>query len=458
MSLLPQIEKWRSLIDKADLIHTSGKVTRVTGLIVESTSPGLSLGQMCSIYPGNGKKPSMAEVVGFRDSKALLIPLGDIRGVAPGSVVEPCDRPLAIRVGKQMLGRVIDGAGNPIDDKGPLTLHDEYPLLGEPINPMHRRRVTEPLPLGIRAIDSCLTCGKGQRLGIFSGSGVGKSVLLGMIARNTEAEVNVIALIGERGREVKDFLEKDLGEEGLRRSVVIAVTSDQPALLRQHGAFMATAVAEYFRDMGKDVLLMMDSITRFAMSQREIGLAIGEPPTTKGYPPSVFMLLPKLVERAGAFAKGSITGIYTIFVEADDFSEPVSDAVRSVLDGHIMLSRRLATQNHYPAIDLLDSISRLMVDIVPERQTLLSNLMRDVLATYSEAQDLINIGAYVKGSNPKIDYAQSKIETVNVFLKQPIEERAEFKEGADRLDEIFADRLPGAINQAAAVAESVARQ
>jgi flagellum-specific ATP synthase len=441
MSLQTRIEGWKSLVGDADLIRACGKVTRVTGLIVESTSPGLSLGQMCSIHPGNGKKPAEAEVVGFRDGKALLIPLGDIRGVAPGSVVEPSEKPLMIPVGEAMLGRVIDGSGAPIDDKGPLRLDTEYPLLGEPINPMKRRRITEPLPLGIRAIDSCLTCAKGQRLGIFSGSGVGKSVLLGMIARNTEAEVNVIALIGERGREVKDFIEKDLGEEGLSRSVVVAVTSDQPALLRQHGAFMATAIAEYFRDMGKDVLLMMDSITRFAMSQREIGLAVGEPPTTKGYPPSVFMLLPRLVERAGASPEGSITGIYTIFVEADDFHEPISDAVRSVLDGHIMLSRRLAMQNHYPAIDMLDSVSRLMVDIVPERQVSLSNVMRDVIATHSEAQDLINIGAYVQGSNPKIDYARSKIDAVNDFLRQPIAEKTEFEEGVKRLDELFADRL-----------------
>ena len=440
MTLLAEIEKWRSRIDKAELIRTCGKVTRVTGLVVESTSPGLSLGQNCMIHPGNGNKPALAEVVGFRDSKALLIPLGDIRGVAPGSVVEGCDRPLSIRVGKEMLGRVIDGTGNPIDGRGPLMLEDEYPLMGEPINPMLRRRVCEPLPLGIRALDSCLTCGKGQRLGIFSGSGVGKSVLLGMIARNTEAEINVIALIGERGREVKDFIEKDLGEEGLRRSVVVAVTSDQPALLRLHGAFMATAIAEYFRDMGKDVLLMMDSITRFAMSQREIGLATGEPPTTKGYPPSVFMLLPKLVERAGTSPAGSITGIYTIFVEADDFNEPISDAVRSVLDGHIMLSRRLAMQNHYPAIDMLDSISRLMVDIVPEEQVLTSNMMRDVLATYSEAEDLINIGAYVKGSNPKIDYAQSKVDDVNGFLVQKIEEKSDYDSSLSRLSELFADR------------------
>ena len=442
MKILSEIEKWHSRIEQAELIQTCGKVTRVTGLIVESTSPGLSLGQMCTIHPGNGTKPALAEVVGFRDSKALLIPMGDIRGVAPGSVVEPNDRPLKIRVGKGMLGRVIDATGQPIDGRGPLGLEDEYPLMGEPINPMDRRRITEPLPLGIRAIDSCLTCGKGQRLGIFSGSGVGKSVLLGMIARNTEAQVNVIGLIGERGREVKDFIEKDLGEKGLQRSVVVAVTSDQPALLRQHGAFMVTAIAEYFRDLGHDVLLMMDSITRFAMSQREIGLSVGEPPTTKGYPPSVFMLLPKLVERAGTTAAGSITGIYTVFVEADDFSEPISDAARSVLDGHIILSRRLATQNHYPAIDLLDSVSRLMVDVVPEHQVMLSNMARDVLATYGEAQDLINIGAYVKGSNPKIDYAQSRINEVNGFLRQAIGEKADFEQDMAALRDIFADRMP----------------
>ncbi len=442
MNVLPEIEEWRSRIAQADLIQICGKVTRVTGLIVESTSPGLSLGQMCTIHPGNGRRPALAEVVGFRDSKALLIPLGDIRGVAPGSVVEPCNRPLRMKVGPQMLGRVINGTGQPIDGHGPLELEDEYPVMGEPINPMERRRITEPLPIGIAAIDACLTCGKGQRMGIFSGSGVGKSVLLGMIARNTEAQINVIALIGERGREVKDFLEKDLGEDGLRRSVVVAVTSDQPALLRVHGAFMATAIAEYFRDLGHDVLLMMDSITRFAMAQREIGLATGEPPTTKGYPPSVFMLLPKLLERAGTSPKGSITGMYTIFVEADDFNEPISDAARSALDGHIMLSRRLAARNHYPAIDLLDSLSRLMIDVVPEEQVLLSRKARDVIATYTEAQDLINIGAYVKGSNPRIDYAQSKIDVVNNFLTQRIEEKANFQQSVNKLCEIFADQLP----------------
>jgi flagellum-specific ATP synthase len=442
MNILPEINKWPSRIEHAELIQTCGKVTRVTGLIVESTSPGLSLGQMCTIHPGNGRNPAFAEVVGFRDSKALLIPLGDIRGVAPGSVVEPCDRPLTMRVGPEMLGRVIGGTGQPIDGLGPLKLKDEYAVMGEPINPMDRRRITEPLPLGIRAIDACLTCGRGQRLGIFSGSGVGKSVLLGMIARNTEAEINVIGLIGERGREVKDFLEKDLGEEGLRRSVVVAVTSDQPALLRLHGAFMATAIAEYFRDLGHDVLLMMDSISRFAMSQREIGLAVGEPPTTKGYPPSVFMLLPKLLERAGRSPSGSITGIYTIFVEADDFNEPISDAARSTLDGHIMLSRRLAAQNHYPAIDLLDSVSRLMVDVAPEEQVLLSHMARDAIATYREAQDLINIGAYVKGSNPKIDYAQSKIDEINGFLKQRMGEKARFAQSVAALRDIFGDKLP----------------
>jgi flagellum-specific ATP synthase len=442
MSMLPEIEALQSRIEKADLLQTCGKVTRVTGLIVESTSPGLSLGQMCTIHPGNGKKQALAEVVGFRDSKALLIPLGDIRGVAPGSIVEPCDRPLIMRVGPEMLGRVIDGTGEPIDGHGPLRLQDEYPVMGEPINPMERRRITEPLPLGIRAIDACLTCGKGQRLGIFAGSGVGKSVLLGMIARNTEARINVIGLIGERGREVKDFLEKDLGEEGLRRSVVVAVTSDQPALLRLHGAFMATAIAEYFREAGHDVLLMMDSITRIAMSQREIGLAVGEPPTTKGYPPSVFMLLPKLLERAGTSPSGSITGIYTIFVEADDFNEPISDAARSTLDGHIALSRRLAARNHYPAIDLLDSVSRLMVDVVPDKQVLCSHMTRDVLATYQEAQDLINIGAYVKGSNPSIDYARSKIEEINSFLKQKIEEKARFEESTAALQKVFDGQMP----------------
>jgi flagellum-specific ATP synthase len=369
------------------------------------------------------------------------MPLGDMRGIGPHSIVVPSFKPLTVKVGEDLLGRVIDSLGCAIDGRGPLKCRQQYPLITRPMNPLDRRRIVEPLATGVKAIDACLTCGKGQRVGIFSGSGIGKSVLLGMIARHTEADVNVIALVGERGREVKDFIEEDLGPEGLARSVVVAVTSDQPALLRLQGAFIATTVAEYFRDMGMDVLLMMDSVTRFAMAQRQIGLAIGEPPTTRGYPPSVFALLPQLLERAGTSPTGSITGIYTVLVEADDMNEPIADSVRSILDGHIVLSRDLASRNHYPAIDVLQSVSRVMVDVVSKHHTKMANEVRTVLATYKDAEDLINIGAYIDGSNPDIDYARQKIVAVNDFLTQTVEDRFAFGDNVPRLEEIFPDRM-----------------
>jgi flagellum-specific ATP synthase len=366
------------------------------------------------------------------------MPLGDLQGIGPGSRITGLKRKATVALGEGMLGRVVDGLGNPIDGKGPLCVEKGGSLHADPINPLKRGRITEPLDVGIKAINSLLTCGKGQRMGIFSGSGVGKSVLLGMIARNTTADVNVIALIGERGREVREFIEKDLGEEGLQRSVVVVATSEQSPLLRMKGALVATTIAEYFRDKGNDVLFMMDSITRFAMAQREVGLAANEPPTTKGYTPSVFAMIPRLVERVGNHCeKGSITGLYTVLVDSDDLNEPVSDAVRSVLDGHIVLSRDLANHNHYPAIDPLGSVSRSMIDITSPEHLDFARRLLSVMETYRKAEDLINIGAYVSGSNPKIDYAISMIDKVNQFLQQPIEEKIEFGETLKRMKHLF---------------------
>jgi flagellum-specific ATP synthase len=433
----PDLSRFTEKLVDIDPIRLHGKVTQVVGLVIEATSPAVSVGDLCYIYPRDGDEPIHAEVVGFRGKNALLMPLGDMRGIGPQSIVVPSFRSLSIKVDDDLLGRVIDSVGAPIDDKGPLKCRDEYPLFSKPINPLDRRRINEPLATGVKAIDACLTCGRGQRVGIFSGSGIGKSTLLGMIARHTEADVNVIGLVGERGREVKDFIEEDLGERGLARSVVVAVTSDQPALLRLQGAYVATTVAEYFRDRGMDVLLMMDSVTRLAMAQRQVGLAIGEPPTTRGYPPSVYALLPQLLERAGTSPSGSITGIYAVLVEADDMNEPISDAVRSILDGHIVLSRDLASRNHYPAIDILQSVSRVMVDVVSKRHTDVANQMRKVLATYREAEDLINIGAYVDGSNPDIDYARQKIAALNRFLIQNVEDHFDFEHNIPELERIF---------------------
>ncbi|HHV61038.1 MAG TPA: flagellar protein export ATPase FliI [Firmicutes bacterium] len=432
--------RYLQLLKSVDPIKAVGRVTQAIGLVIESRGPKARIGELCRI--SNTRRDgetgwTWAEVVGFREEKVLLMALGDRNGIEPGSEVVATGRALSVRVGPGLLGRVIDGLGNPIDGKGPIDWEDEYPIEQLPPDPLSRKRIQEPLALGVRAIDGILTCGKGQRVGIFSGSGVGKSTLLGMIARNTTADVNVIALIGERGREVREFIEKDLGDEGLARSVVIVATSDKAALVRLKGALLATAVAEYFRDMNKDVMLMMDSLTRFAMAQREIGLAIGEPPTTRGYTPSVFSLLPRLLERAGTSSRGSITGLYTVLVEADDMNEPIADAARSILDGHIVLTRELAAANHYPAIDVLSSVSRVMVDITSKEHQAAANRLRDVLATYKEAQDLINIGAYVAGSNPKIDYALSVLEEVNAFLRQDMYERADYTETVERVKSIF---------------------
>jgi flagellum-specific ATP synthase len=379
-------------------------------------------------------------VVGFKKGRVLLMPLDTLQGLGPGCKIISLGKQASVGVGAGFLGRVIDGLGNPIDDKGPIDCDDAYPIYADPINPLQRGRIEAPMDLGIKAINGVLTCGKGQRMGIFSGSGVGKSVLMGMIARNTKADINVIGLIGERGREVREFLEKNLGIEGLKRSVVVVAASDRHPLIRMRAAYVATTISEYFRDQGKDVLLMLDSLTRFAMAQREIGLSIGEPPTTKGYTPSVFSLLPKLLERSGLDAgKGSVTGLYTILVEGDDFNEPIADAARSILDGHISLTRELANKNHYPAIDILQSISRVMIDVVDEEQKKKANELQNILATYKKAEDLINIGAYVQGSNPDIDYAIAMIARVNVFLQQGIDEQVDFLTTKKQLISLFSD-------------------
>ena len=380
-----------------------------------------------------------AEVVGFRDNRILLMPLGDLRGVGPGSLISATGEPAVVKVGSGLLGRVLDGLGMPMDGKGPLNAHDAYPLYAEPLNPLERARIRDPLDVGVKAINGCFTAAKGQRLGVFAGSGVGKSTLLGMMARNTSADVSVIALIGERGREVKEFIEKDLGEDGLKRSVVVAATSDQAPLVRLRGAYMATAIAEYFRDQGKDVILMMDSLTRFAMAQREVGLSVGEPPTTKGYTPSVFTLLPKLLERAGSSeGGGSITGFYTVLVENDDFNEPISDAARAILDGHIMLSRDLAAQNHYPSIDILHSVSRCMGDVVSKEHMDGARRLVSIMATYRRSEDLINIGAYEKGSSHEIDLAIDMIDRINAFLRQNIDEKVDFEQSIQGLAHLSA--------------------
>ena len=429
------IKRYHKIVADLDPIRANGKITKVIGLVAEANGPISRVGSICDIHSRGDMPKIKAEVVGFKDNRVLLMPLGEIRGIEPGNRVVAKQQKVLTHVGKGLLGRVIDGLGNPIDGKGPITYDSEYPLYKNPVNPLLRKRITRPLDMGIRSISGLLTIGCGQRVGIFSGSGVGKSIMLGMIARKTTADVNVIALIGERGREVNDFIERDLGAEGLKSSVVVVATSDSLPLIRMRGAFIATAIAEYFRDQGKHVILMMDSVTRFAMAQREIGLAAGEPPTTKGYTPSVFALLPKLLERAGTSSgDGSITGLYTVLVEGDDMNEPIADAVRSVLDGHIVLSRDLAMKGHYPAIDILNSISRLRDDIITSKHRETANRLREVLATYKKAEDLINIGAYVAGSNPDIDYAIEMIGKVNDYLRQEVEEVVSFDESVQQLE------------------------
>lgn len=416
----------------------SGCVDRVVGLTAECVGLPVPVGSLCELRARETGSSVFGEVVGFSRTRSYLMPYTDIRGLAPGDTVRCISRSQTVPVGRELLGRVIDGRAKPIDGKGKLLSTEHWPLYETAPRPMERERVTEPVATGIRAIDALFTCGKGQRMGLFSGSGVGKSTLMGMIARNTSADVNVIGLVGERGRELRDFIEKDLGEEGLRRSVVVVATSDESPLIRVRAAFVATAIAEYFRNLGNDVMLLMDSVTRLAVAQRQIGLSIGEPPATKGYTPSVYMLLPQLLERTGQSNTGSITAFYTVLVEADDINEPVADTVRSILDGHVWLSRETAARGHYPAIDPLNSISRLMVDVTDAEHVRAATKMRSILATYMQAEDLINIGAYVKGSNPRIDEAVGLIDDVWAFLRQGISEEAPFDVTQSRLLEMLA--------------------
>jgi len=429
------------VINRADTIKVNGRVNDVIGLVIVSSGPNVSLGEICSIVDNDGNEVCKTEVVGFKEGKVLSIALGEVRKISPSCEIIASGRTFSIGVGKALLGRVLDGLGNPIDGKGEIITSSIRSIYADPPNPLTRERITTPLQTGVRSIDGLLTIGKGQRAGIFAGSGIGKSVMLGMIARNTNADVNVITLIGERGREVREFIEKDLGEEGLKKSVIVVATSDKPPLIRMKGAFLGTTIAEYFRDLGMDVVLMMDSVTRFAMAQREIGLTIGEPPTTKGYTPSVFSILPKLLERAGTTSSGSITGFYTVLVDGDDMNEPIADAVRSILDGHIVLSRRLANKGQYPAVDPLQSVSRVMPDIVSKDHRLRAMAFNEILVTYKEAEDLINIGAYVRGSNLQIDHALTKINSLRKFLKQDILEEALFEETVRRLHEIIEQPL-----------------
>jgi flagellum-specific ATP synthase len=431
------LEKYRSALATTKSVRLQGKVTQVVGLVIEGYCPDTSVGAICEIKPLDGE-PIPAEVVGFRNNKTLLMPLGELRGVGLDSLISVRRDNASMGVGPLMLGRVIDGLGNPIDDKGPIDVEEEYPIYALPVNPMSRPPIRKPLDLGIRSINGLLTCGQGQRVGIMAGSGVGKSTLLGMIARYTEADVNVIALIGERGRELREFIEKDLQELGLKKSVVVVATSDQPPLVRMRGAYIATTIAEYFKNQGKKVLLMMDSATRFAMAMREVGLAIGEPPTTKGYTPSVFAALPKLLERTGNFPEGSITALYTVLVEGDDFNEPISDAMRSILDGHIVLSRDLAARTIYPPIDILASASRVMTDVASREHLDVASKFKEVLATYRQSEDLINIGAYKAGSNSGIDYAIAHIAQMQSFMKQAVHDPVMLEEAVKDLKTMFA--------------------
>lgn len=425
----------KSKINEIEAVHREGAVKEIIGLTIEVHGIKAFVGELCTIY-NIKNQPISCEVVGFKSEGVLLMPLGELVGISPGCRVVPERKPLEVKCSDGLLGMVLDGLGNPIHGEE-LIGGEPYPLENQPPDPLKRKRIKAVLPTGVRAIDGFLTCGDGQRIGIFAGSGVGKSTTLGMIAREAKADVNVISLIGERGREVLEFLEKDLGEEGMKKSVIVCATSDQSALVRVKGALTATAIAEYFRDKGKKVILMMDSVTRFAMAQREIGLAIGEPPAQKGYTPSVFAKLPKLMERAGTSDKGSITAFYTVLVDGDDFNEPIADAVRGILDGHIVLSRSLAHKNHYPAIDILNSVSRLMPAIASDSLKSAASTARDLLATYKESEDLINIGAYVKGSNKKIDLALKYNEGINKFLKQGIDEKTSFEDSVKQLTGLF---------------------
>jgi len=435
MSVTLNLVKYERALETAQLSRDIGKVTHVTGFLICGYIPEVSVGSVCEIFPTSGAASFMSEVVGFKDREVLLMPLGEMRGLGLGSTILVRRHAATVGVSDSLLGRVINGMGDPIDGKGDLFVNEEYPLYAEAVNPLSRPPIREPLSLGIRAVDSMITLGKGQRVGIMAGSGVGKSVLMGMMARNSQADVNVIAMVGERGREVREFVESTLGEEGLAKSVVVVATSDQSALLRTRAAFVATSIAEYFCNMGNDVLFIMDSVTRFAMAQREIGLNIGEPPATKGYTPSAFALMPKLLERAGNFegGRGSITGLYTVLVEGDDMNDPIGDSVRSIVDGHIVLSRSLAHKSHFPAIDILQSTSRVMRSVVSESHFQQALRVRELLAVHKDAEDLIHIGAYKPGSNPKIDLAIKLEPDIERLLKQEVGEHGSFEESEQML-------------------------
>ena len=437
-----RIEALLHRVRETEVIRNHGRVVQLIGLVIESEGPLTGVGEICRIESAGQDGSTLAEVVGFRNHHVLLMPLGELRGIHPGAEVIALGTTLRVPVGDALKGRVIDGLGQPLDDLGPIRSTEDVSLTMQPPHPLKRQRIRHCFRTGIKAIDTFVPCGRGQRLGIFAGSGVGKSTLLGMIASQAEADVNVIALIGERGREVREFLEKDLDEAGRRKSVVVVATSNQPAIARRKGAFVAMAVAEYFRDQGQNVLMMMDSVTRFAMAQREIGLAVGEPPATRGYTPSVFSLLPQLLERAGTGPTGSITGLFTVLVEADDMNDPIADAVRSILDGHIVLTRELATQNHYPAIDVLESVSRLNRDLTTAEQQKLTARARESMATYRKNQDLINIGAYPAGTNAAIDLSIHLHEPMQTFLRQAIDQGSLTEQSWSLLAQTMATPLP----------------
>ena len=418
----------RAKASQSDFYRYMGKIEKIIGTTIQSTGPVCNIGDVCRIYHKGESSHIFAEVVGFNQNKVLLMPYSDIEGVGPGSIVDNTGDKLSINVGEGLIGRIIDAIGNPIDGKGEINTTESFSIAGIPVNPLTRPPITEIMPMGVKAIDGVMTIGRGQRMGIFAGSGVGKSTLLGMIAKEVQADINVIALVGERGREVREFIDRDLGEKGMSRSILVVATSDQPAMMRNKCCLTATAIAEYFSSKGKNVLLMMDSLTRFAMAQREIGLAIGEPPIARGYTPSLYSIMPKLLERAGNFEKGSITGIYTVLVEGDDTNEPISDTVRGIIDGHIVLSRKIAMRNHYPAIDVLESISRLMSEITDKKQQAAASKLRNLLSVYNSNYDLVSIGAYKSGTNPQLDEALGKIEKINAFLTQEVDETFSYEE------------------------------
>lgn len=434
------LSKYLKIIDDIDVVRVTGKVDKIIGLTIESIGPNVRYGDVCKIETGD-EQSILAEVVGFHaENRPVLMPIGDMRGVVPGSQVTSLGSALTVPVGEELLGRVIDGVGNPLDGKGAIFAKNKYPVDGNPLNPLERRMIETPLSTGVRAIDGLMTVGRGQRIGIFSGSGVGKSTTLCMIARYTDADINVIALIGERGREVKDFVEKELGKDGLKRSVVIVATSDQPPMLRIRGAYLAHTVAEYFRDQGKDVNLLFDSITRFAMAQREVGLAIGEPAATRGYPPSVFTMLPKMLERSGTGETGSITGFYTVLVEADDMNDPIADATRGILDGHFILERSIANKGHYPAIDVLASLSRCMKDVISNDHAELAIKIRELMSAYKEIEDAVLLGAYARGSSELKDKAIDMIDKINSFLKQGIFEESSMAQTLQKMEELVGEK------------------